>query len=280
MTVIGPIRILHCSFGFFREKGSGMPRMFKDNLDATLANNPNWRIVTWQPAQSRALIAARYPDLLPIYDGFPHGVQRSDLSRYAALHAFGGVYADLDYVWKVPLDKAIGAMIAEHPGSGVLLNGTPNRVGWGTTNSLMIALEKEHPYWLAMMKAVKESKPHKWATRHAVIMSTTGPTLLTQVARKYMSSGNAAEKAKPISSLSNDSYNPCGLCAKASCRHKSGVMGYHDNASSWTSASSRFFQGLLCNWVMVLVILLAVIIFAVTVTLLALKLRKCKSGGL
>ena len=230
--VVEPIRILHCSFGFFRNKGSGMPPLFKDNLDATIANNPNWRVVTWQPAQCRSLVATRYPDLLPIYDGFPYGVQRSDLSRYAILHAYGGMYADLDYVWTTSLDKAVGAMIEKHPGSGVLLNGTPNRIGWGTTNSLMVALEKEHPYWLAMMKAVKDSKPHKWSTRHMVIMSTTGPTLLTNVARRYMSSGTPAEKAKPISSLSNDTYNPCGLCANASCRHKSGVMGYHDNASS------------------------------------------------
>ena len=44
----------------------------------------------------RELIASDYPWLLPTYDAYPYDTQRWDASRYAILHKYGGVYADLD----------------------------------------------------------------------------------------------------------------------------------------------------------------------------------------
>lgn len=58
--------------------------------------NPKAKHRYWSDATLHAFIAARYPALLPAFQTARVGVQRSDLGRLVVLHAFGGLYVDLD----------------------------------------------------------------------------------------------------------------------------------------------------------------------------------------
>ena len=58
--------------------------------------NDGWAYRLWTDDENRALIAERYPWLLPTYDAYESPIQRADVARYAIAHAHGGVYADLD----------------------------------------------------------------------------------------------------------------------------------------------------------------------------------------
>ena len=90
----------------------------------------------WTDAELRSLIETEYPWLLPTYDGYPHATQRWDASRYAVLHKFGGLYADLDIS---PIARIDGLL----RGQSLLLPHTPNL---GLTNALMAATPG-HPFF-------------------------------------------------------------------------------------------------------------------------------------
>ena len=50
-------------------------------------HNAGWEYRLWTDADNRALVAARYPWLLPTYDGYASPIQRADVARYAIAHA-------------------------------------------------------------------------------------------------------------------------------------------------------------------------------------------------
>ncbi|KAJ3457903.1 hypothetical protein MRS44_012012 [Fusarium solani] len=56
----------------------------------------NYTIKLWAEADIVRLIKAKYPWLLPIYEGYSYNIQRADLPRLVVVHAEGGMYADLD----------------------------------------------------------------------------------------------------------------------------------------------------------------------------------------
>ena len=58
---------------------------------------PHWKHVLWTDDDIRELFATRRPELVPVLNSYPYGVEMADVIRYLALHEFGGLYADMDY---------------------------------------------------------------------------------------------------------------------------------------------------------------------------------------
>ena len=71
------------------------------------AGPSGWDHRLWTDDANRALWAAHFPELLPVYDGYPTAVQRADVTRLLYMHVHGGVYADLDVA---PCDSAWAAL--------------------------------------------------------------------------------------------------------------------------------------------------------------------------
>lgn len=65
--------------------------------------NPGYGIHLWTDAASLRLIRARYPALHAVWH-LLKPVEKGDATRYAVVHALGGVYADVDVKCKVPID--------------------------------------------------------------------------------------------------------------------------------------------------------------------------------
>jgi len=57
-----------------------------------------WLYVLWSDEDNRKLVKELYPQYLQGYDQWPHGISRADFVRNLYMHAFGGIYADLDYM--------------------------------------------------------------------------------------------------------------------------------------------------------------------------------------
>jgi len=55
-----------------------------------------WKYVLWSKDAVDALVRTEYPHLWGTYKSYPRWVQRADMARYAILHKYGGLYADLD----------------------------------------------------------------------------------------------------------------------------------------------------------------------------------------
>lgn len=63
-----------------------------------VGNKHEWLYVLWSDEDNRELVKQLYPQYLEGYDTWPHGISRADFVRNLYMHAFGGIYADLDYM--------------------------------------------------------------------------------------------------------------------------------------------------------------------------------------
>ena len=120
-------------------------------LDEWEARNPDARQVVWDGADARRFLAARYPDFVPIYDGLAREVQRCDLLRLLLLHAFGGAYVDLDVECRAPATREWRARAEP-----VLLARSPLFCE-AHSNCIMVALERQHPFWLDVAAELRAS---------------------------------------------------------------------------------------------------------------------------
>lgn len=60
--------------------------------------HPDWQYILWTDDDNRKLVETRYPEFLKFYDEMDVGIKRADFARFLYMHAFGGVYADLDFI--------------------------------------------------------------------------------------------------------------------------------------------------------------------------------------
>ncbi|KAL9650052.1 hypothetical protein ABK040_003170 [Willaertia magna] len=60
--------------------------------------NPKYKYMLWSDDDIRELISTKYNWFLSTYDSYPYDIQRIYVGRYFILHAYGGVYCDLDIV--------------------------------------------------------------------------------------------------------------------------------------------------------------------------------------
>ena len=67
-------------------------------------NHPDWVHRLWTDKENHDLISVSFPWLLEAYVRLPHDICRADLSRYAYMYVYGGVYVDLDFESIRPLD--------------------------------------------------------------------------------------------------------------------------------------------------------------------------------
>ena len=93
-------RIIHQTW-----KDSSVPQWALPTTHSWRDMNPDYEYRLWDDKDAEALIRERYPELVPAYMNHMVPVQRADVFRYAVVHAFGGVYADIDVHCNVPVDN-------------------------------------------------------------------------------------------------------------------------------------------------------------------------------
>lgn len=144
---------------------SAMPRVLAGLVRRWREVLPRWRHRLWTDEMVRQLWAQRRPDLLDVYDGYSHAVERADASKLLYMLAFGGVYADLDVA---PCD----ALAAALPNSSALLVRDPTR-GAGSSASLgafLFVSPRGHPFFAFAIDGLRRAAKKKGGP-----METTGP---------------------------------------------------------------------------------------------------------
>lgn len=264
------VRQLHFSFHFLDDT---MPPRIAKHIQDMRARNPRWELLIWNPQTSRALVADKYPQHLSLYDGFPHAIQRSDFSRLAILHAFGGVYCDVDYKWKQDLEAFVSFVTARFPKASAYVNASPNTVILPRlTNSLMASAVPGHDFWTHVMNNCNLG----WGlTDHLRVLSAAGPQALDRAWAKY-----PKRKRQTVGVLPLAAFNPCGVCSRGTtCGSGSGVIAIHDHAGSWTGGCTRTYNALVCDkWWVLAVVLLGVALLAM-IAVAATFAAKCKSSA-
>ena len=92
-----PVIYVHQIYGLFGD-GKPMSQRFEDSRDAwsACAGSMGARYHLWNAAEVETLMRTRYPQFWDTYQTVRYPVMRADIARIAILHAYGGLYADLD----------------------------------------------------------------------------------------------------------------------------------------------------------------------------------------
>lgn len=158
-------------------KTKKIPDQFKKSVVSWMRTNPDWELRLWTDADNRDYIKTKYPDFLATYDGYPHNIQRADAIRYFLLRDFGGVYSDMDI-------EILGSLTSffENLRGEVFLVQSGNVSVF--TNSFM-ASEPGAAFWDEVIdRLMNPVIPWFCLTKHFVVMYSTGPLMLNDVAKK------------------------------------------------------------------------------------------------
>ena len=163
-------------------KDANLPPALAAWQQTWLEHNPGWQLHLWTDLDNRELIRTHYPWFLPIYDGYPHPIQRADAVRYFILHHYGGVYADLDFECLRPLEPLLagkqlifGLEPDEHLSHDYLRQHNLQQL---ICNAWMASIPG-HPFWEHLFKALLASH------RLAGALPSTGPFMLTHACLSY-----------------------------------------------------------------------------------------------
>jgi hypothetical protein len=132
-----------------QEKWSGYIRSWDRLLNQTTEDGqPRWQVKEHRDSDFRAILELAVPHLVDRIMAFHHPVEINDVSRYAALYHYGGVYADLDVELLSPEVFAQAARTADviFPHEKTRLMG----------QSIMISPQPRNPFWLKLIEYITE----------------------------------------------------------------------------------------------------------------------------
>ncbi|KAH7335937.1 hypothetical protein B0J17DRAFT_630157 [Rhizoctonia solani] len=197
-------------------KTQDVPSAYHSLMTSWRAMYSNWTYVLWDNDNNRALVKALYPGWLSAYDALPADIYRAYFSRNLYMHAFGGVYADVDSEAVSPLDPLLEARrdtVAPTAFLGTM--GTSSHYLHGIPNAFMAASAPGHPLWLVVAQdAVDWSRARSWdrSTPTPGPEYVSGPVSLRRSLIKYSPSvleASSVEVRDPLAySTSNETVAP------------------------------------------------------------------------
>ncbi|MCB1076738.1 MAG: hypothetical protein KDM64_09835 [Verrucomicrobiae bacterium] len=81
--------------------------VFKRSQISVQEHLANWDYRFWTDDDLEELVREAYPQYLEDWAALNQPIKRVDMARYFLLHRFGGIYADLDFIFKQSLDPLI-----------------------------------------------------------------------------------------------------------------------------------------------------------------------------
>lgn len=145
---------------------------------------PEWYHVLWTDSENRKFISEIYPQYIELYDSFPREIYRVDFVRYAFLHRFGGIYADMDYYCNTRFDQ----LLDMEEGARIAPSVIP--CDRGMTNAMMISLPGQK-FWIGVMDEIAKRfgdikhNVRALSGKNGIVLSITGPAMLSDVAARW-----------------------------------------------------------------------------------------------
>lgn len=139
--------------------------------------HPEWEHMFWNNGDNRALIETKYPQFLDFYDSLDMGIKQADFSRFLYMHAYGGVYVDLDFICLREITPLLfGATIVV----GQLSEENPY---YRIPNAFM-ASAPHHDFWLNVAEDAVSAPEHERGVEYLC-----GPFRLQWALEKYRPRG-------------------------------------------------------------------------------------------
>ena len=167
-------RILHQSW-----KVDSPPQKLRSYVGSWQERQPDWEYKLHTDVANAELVVERYPWLASLFLSLS-GIQRADVSRLLYMHAYGGVYADLDVELLQPMQPLFdrlcetsnsSAIIGQEPlAHSVLLESKPRQV----CNAVLVSA-RGHPFWLWALQQIMSGFD---ANHDSDPVGSTGPRML------------------------------------------------------------------------------------------------------
>ena len=240
-------------------KNENIPDKWSESPLSIRKHMPDWKYVLMTDDDNRRFVAEHFPDFLDTYDSFEYPIQRADAIRACWLYVNGGVYMDLDFVIKRPLDDLFESDCQAYFVSS-------GNISSSKTNSFM-ASKPGCMIWIEYIEEMKKKAPNWAFGKHFKVMSTTGPMALTRVLNKTSS---------VYGNLPASLVMPCSVC-----QINNGQIHVPDDAylsplvgGSWNDWTSNIANITMCKWRTITFVCLVIILFFIV--LFAVKLSKSK----
>lgn len=178
MSIVSPIpRIIHQTW-----KDRTIPPAWEAYHRSWRRHHPAWELRLWTDHDLRELIRRDYAWFLPIYDGYPHPIQRVDAARYFMLHRYGGLYVDLDFECLRPLDDLLAAhevVLGVEPAAHGALHKARTRGLERIVCNALCASTPAHPFWEHVFRRLVAAH---WEPDP---LDATGPFFMTRALATY-----------------------------------------------------------------------------------------------
>ena len=229
-------------------KNKEVPDIWKESIQSIKEIMPDWKHVLMTDEENRNLVKEHFPDFLSYYDNFPYPIQRADAVRYIWLYLYGGIYMDLD----IAVQKDLSPILGNEDFYLV----TSGNIGTSFTNSFMISKPKVD-FWLQVIEEMKKPVPSWCATKQLIVMNSTGPLMLSRVAKNYN---------KKFGFIPAKQFNDCNVCNHDICNSPDNYTKVL-RGQSWCGWDSKFLNFCLCYgkklMIYISVFLIVIILFFV-----------------
>jgi len=238
-------KIIHLTY-----KSDKIPKVWQNTIATWKKYHPDWQVMFWTDEDNRKLISELYPDFLKIFDSYEYGIQRADAIRYYILYTYGGLYSDMD----ITPTKSFNKLFEKKRSEEVYLIKSPQM---GCITNCLMASKKGSKFWLSVFEEMKDRYRNPstlWIGKHWKVMNTTGPMMLHKTYDSY-------DNKHEIYSLPKEFLlpNKCDICSNKPCKTGCGYTKLLEG-SSWVNFDTKIYNFFLCNYGLIVTIILAYIL--------------------
>lgn len=136
-------KIIHQTY-----KTADLPWFFKKGQDSVKEHFKDWEYRFWTDEDLDRFVQEHYPRFYQQWLALDRHIKRVDTARYMLLHHFGGVYADLDLVFKKPIDEILNEDV------GLFFYRSTQALvkNWSFLGNAWLASEPNQDFWIELLE--------------------------------------------------------------------------------------------------------------------------------
>lgn len=130
-----------------------LPVVYSRCQDRIKELHPDWEYKFWTDEDMYREVRNSFPELYLVFMNLPRKILQIDIFRYCLMAKYGGLYADLDYMFRKPFDMLDAKLVL--PISKDFYVDYPRRFG-----NCIFASEPGHPFWFMLLNDIINTTEH------------------------------------------------------------------------------------------------------------------------
>ncbi len=187
-----------------------------------------WTYMFWTDERMEEEVRQSFPELYPVFSILPRMIMKIDVFRYCLMWKYGGVYADLDYLFRKPFDMMNEGLVLP-----ISRRQSKMKYQLRFGNSVF-ASSPGHPFWRLVLDDILHNKERLLVKSDSDVMDGdygTGPGFLT---RMYWTCPE--DMRESITTPNRFLFHPFATMTDDELDEK-GSYGVHLCASLWTNGA-------------------------------------------